>query len=280
LLFVAAPSYLTYLTREVPRWERENHCFSCHNNGDAARALYVARRKGYTIPAEALDSTAAWLRQPAQWTRIGGGAGSNDKNLARVQFASALAEAWRSGSLRDAAALRAASELLVANQDPDGSWPVDSGGLPGAPTTYGTALATYMARGVLETARSPGSKAAIARAKRWLSAAKPGSMTDAAALLLARPARSDCRNLLLAAQSTNGGGGPQRGMPAEAFDTALAVLALRGKGEAAKRGRAFLLKMQEPAGSWPETTRPSGGVSYAERISTAAWVAYALLSTQ
>src|SRR6266853_1906685 len=23
-----------YLVVEVPRWARENHCFSCHNNGD------------------------------------------------------------------------------------------------------------------------------------------------------------------------------------------------------------------------------------------------------
>src|SRR4051794_38197216 len=33
-----------YLAREVPAWNREHHCFSCHNNGDAARALYAATR--------------------------------------------------------------------------------------------------------------------------------------------------------------------------------------------------------------------------------------------
>jgi len=38
--------------------------------------------------------------------------------------------------------------------------------------------------------------------------------------------------------------------------------------------------MQQPAGGWPETTRPSGGVSYAEHISTTAWALYALLETQ
>ena len=37
---------LAFLCREVPRWSRENHCFSCHNNGDAARALYAGDRIG------------------------------------------------------------------------------------------------------------------------------------------------------------------------------------------------------------------------------------------
>jgi hypothetical protein len=35
-----------FLAVEVPRWSRENRCFSCHNNGDAARALYQASRVG------------------------------------------------------------------------------------------------------------------------------------------------------------------------------------------------------------------------------------------
>ncbi|MEX0713581.1 MAG: hypothetical protein WD278_14585 [Pirellulales bacterium] len=32
-------------------------------------------------------------------------------------------------------------------------------------------------------------------------------------------------------------------------------------------------------GSWPETTRPAGGQSYAQRISTTAWATIALLAT-
>lgn len=31
-----------FLKREVPAWARDNGCFSCHNNGDAARTLYAA----------------------------------------------------------------------------------------------------------------------------------------------------------------------------------------------------------------------------------------------
>ena len=31
-----------YLAHEVPRWRAEEGCYSCHNNGDAARALMAA----------------------------------------------------------------------------------------------------------------------------------------------------------------------------------------------------------------------------------------------
>ncbi len=41
---------VAFLSREVPRWSRENHCYSCHNNGDAARALYQASRAGIRVP--------------------------------------------------------------------------------------------------------------------------------------------------------------------------------------------------------------------------------------
>ncbi len=46
-----------FLKREVPAWSKNNGCFSCHNNGDAARALYAATRRGYRIPASVLADT-------------------------------------------------------------------------------------------------------------------------------------------------------------------------------------------------------------------------------
>src|ERR1039457_2260423 len=90
---------LAFLSREVPRWPQENHCYSCHNNGDAARALYVAQQRGYTIPAAALTDTTAWLRAPAKWDEIHGAPVASDKKLARIQFAAALSEAYRTGAV-------------------------------------------------------------------------------------------------------------------------------------------------------------------------------------
>ena len=272
-------SALTFLAREVPRWERENHCYSCHNNGDAARALYLGRQKGYSVPNEAISGTTEWLLTPERWDDIHGAPAASDKKLARIQFTAALAEAVRTGAVKTKPILASASVELLKLQSSDGSWQVDTGGLPGAPATYGTALATYLSRSSLELQKRTQFEAAINRATRWLSTTKPDSTVDAAALLLAQPDRDDCREFLLKSQTSDGGWGAQPRMPAEAFDTALVLLALRGAGPAAARARALLIKMQEADGGWPETTRPSGSQSYAERISTTGWVVYALLET-
>ena len=272
-------SALTFLAREVPRWERENHCYSCHNNGDAARALYLGIQKGYNVPNEAISGTTGWLLTPARWDEIHGAPAASDRNLARIQFTAALAEAVRTGAVKNEAILDSAAAALIKLQSADGSWKVDTGGLPGAPATYGTALATYLSRRALEVQKRSQFEAPRKRATHWLSTAKPGSTVDAAALLLANPGRSDCREFLLKSQTSDGGWGAQPKLRAEAFDTAMALLALKGEGPAAARGRAFLIKLQEADGGWPETTRPSGSQSYAERISTTGWVVYALLET-
>ena len=58
---------VAHLAREVPRWAKKNRCYSCHNNGDAARALYTAVRLGRSVPA------GAWpIRRPGLRIRPAG----------------------------------------------------------------------------------------------------------------------------------------------------------------------------------------------------------------
>lgn len=280
LFFLSAASpeqrAVEYLTREVPRWQRENHCYSCHNNGDAARALFAAQRAGHAFADDVLADTVRWLRQPGEWDNNHGNPGFSDTKLARIQFAAALAEA----RLADRAPLLAAAESLLPYQERDGSWQVSTGGMPGAPATYGVILATYMARRTLETAAAEHFSPAIARANQWLRVAKPANIPDMAALLLAVPERRELVKPIVNAQTSDGGWGPLPGAPAEAFDTALVLLALQGSGEskAIARGRAYLVTIQQADGSWPETTRPAGQISYAEHLSTTGWVLFALVS--
>jgi squalene cyclase len=263
----------------VPRWSKENGCFSCHNNGDGARALYVAQQTGYRIPKSALADTTRWLLAPADWDHNRANPASGDKKLAHIQFAAALAQAYEAGFVRDRSALIAAAKSVLPYQESDGSWQIDAGSAVGSPVTYGPALSTYMARRTLEIA---GFTEAAAKARQWLLASKPHSILDAAALLLALPARRDCLDLILGAQSSDGGWGPHPTAAAEPFDTAVVLLALRElhKPEAISRGRAFLVASQQPDGSWPETTRPPGGQSYAQHISTSAWATMALVLTE
>src|SRR4029077_9687350 len=96
---------ISCLAREVPRWAAENKCYSCHNNGDAARALYTALRLGYNVPPRSLADTSRWLSQPERWDHNGGETGVSDKRLARIQFAGALVEAVGAGLGKDGKAL-------------------------------------------------------------------------------------------------------------------------------------------------------------------------------
>src|SRR3954447_21847445 len=104
LWFAAAPPEqraAAYLSQEVPKWARENHCYSCHNNGDAARALYQAARSGRRVDQRALADTTGWLLQPAGWDHNGGDGPFNDKRLARIAFTAALATAVSTDWVRD-----------------------------------------------------------------------------------------------------------------------------------------------------------------------------------
>jgi hypothetical protein len=284
---------LAFLAREVPRWAAENKCYSCHNNGDAARALYAAVRLGRRVPPAALADTTRWLARPGGWDRNGGDGPSTDRKLARLQFAASLVEAAEAGLVKDVAALAEAAELVAGHQEEDGSWATDAEGTVGSPATHGRALATYLARRTLARADAGKHARAIARADAWARRTAVRTVPDAAGVLLflgragddaAAAQRRAAVALLRKAQGREGGWGPYVNSPPEAFDTAVAVLALAaGPDDAAsraprRRGRAYLVSAQQEDGSWIETTRPPGAESYAQRLSTAGWAALALLA--
>jgi hypothetical protein len=286
---------LAFLTREVPRWSAENHCYSCHNNGDAARALYTAVRLGYPIPPAALADTSRWLSRPQGWDHNKGDAAFSDKGLARIQFAAALVDALDAKQVKDPQALGQSAELVAMGQQKDGSWLVDTGGAIGSPATYGTFLATYQARRTLQRADPKRFGPAIARAEKWFQKTKVETVLEAAALLLALEGqdgadvaqrRRHCLALIRKGESASGGWGPYVHSPSEPFDTAVVLLALTCLGDRPDlkpliaRGRAYLLRIQCADGSWPETTRPAGLASYAQRLSTAGWATLALLATR
>lgn len=293
---------IEFLQREVPAWSRDNGCFSCHNNGDAARALFAASQKGYRIPSNAVADTTTWIASPAEWDHNKGDPGFSDKRLADLQFMASLKAALESGNAKADTALNVAALKVAKAQTEDGSWPVDSANPVGSPTTYGTTLATYMAWDSLRHVSTPEIATTRQKAEQRLSAIKPDSVPNAAVILLFHSNRwgNEAENpplphvvdyrtaleFLKRAQTGDGGWGPYVDSPPEAFDTALALLALAGfRTEAGvpdriRRGREFLTATQRSDGSWPATTRPSGGESYAQQMSTTGWAALALLATQ
>lgn len=267
---------VSYLSQEVPAWKANNGCYSCHNNGDAFRALLAARRAGYRVPERALADTVRWLTQPAAWDKQQADAAYRDKNLARIQFSLALAD------VNDRAALRLAADSLVKLQSADGSWPLEQDAAAGSPATYGTPLSTYAALRVLRVASSARTKEAIQRAEAWLRRLRPVATVDVAAVVMGVGA-VDGVQALLKSQTRNGGWGPYPNSPVEAFDTAIAMLALADHAAAKKaveRGAEWLGRAQLASGGWPATTRPSGGVSYAQHVSTTGWAVLALIKAR
>ncbi len=263
-LFAQEQKAVAYLEREVPNWPTENHCYSCHNNGDAARALI---RAGKPV---ALKETLVWLSNPGRWEQNRGHPASSDKKLARAQFTVALSAAV-AAQLAPLEALKTAAAQLVKDQDADGAWRAEGGESQlGSPVTWGTALTTLLAA---EAVKRGGQSVAADKGKRWLASFQPKSHMDLAVAVMA--GRQNFIAKLAQGQNNDGGWGPYAGSPSEAFDTALALLAVKTNPKA----RAYLVGTQLSEGGWPETTRPAGGQSYAQHISTSGWATLALLTT-
>ncbi len=280
---------MAYLEQEVPRWSKVNRCFSCHNNGDAARALFASVATPYAPKPEAMADTIEFLSHPDRWDRNGADGPFSDKTLARVQFAHALDAAIAAGKVVDRSSLVIAADGVAKDQAKDGSWAIDQASPIGSPSTYGPALATAIARTTLHHADPARFASSIARADRWMRDRAIQNTLDAAAWLMALPDDPKARDaiaFLRRAQNDDGGWGPFSRSSSEPFDTALALLALDHARRVvdiqamSRRGRVWLISSQKPDGSWPETTRPEGGESYAQRLSTTGWAALALVVTR
>jgi hypothetical protein len=286
---------LAFLACEVPRWSTENKCYSCHNNGDGARALYVAKHAGYALEGKSLSDTSRWLMDPDGWDHNGGEGPFSDKSLARLQFAATLRVAVESGLVPDRKPFERAAERLADDQAEDGCWPIEMPGVLGSPATYGRTLATAIARNTLSAADAKRHSARIARADTWLKHREVKSVLDASAVLIslegsttsaATARRRECLTILKTGQSDDGGWGPFVQSASEPFDTALAIVALKPLASDVEirrmlhRGRGYLIATQTAAGNWPETTRPPGAESYAQRLSTTGWATVALILTR
>ena len=176
---------VAFLSREVPRWSRQKHCFSCHNNGDAAPALLHAAARGLKVPDAALADTTRWLQKPESWEHNGGEGPFSDKRLARLAFTAALATAVSTGRVSEREAVVKAARALALDQAADGSWPLEGEDATSAPATYGRPLATLLARQSLATADAAGFRLAIDRADGWLKKLNTRNATEASVILLA-----------------------------------------------------------------------------------------------
>ena len=291
---------VSYLSKEVPKWHTTNGCYSCHNNGDGARALLMASHRGYDV-GPSLETSLAFLRAPETWATTKVLIEAN-RPLGRVSYAAALATAGERDAT-PAKALVQAAGLIIGDQQADGSWSPYPAHTDATPVTYGPALATWLARSTLIAAGREPDDFAVAQTDRWLRTYEVVHTADAAGVLLAMNVTSDVMadkqraislSILRRAQTSDGGWGPSADATPTVFHSALAILALQQYvsdprlarstyrpeelRDALDRGRRWLASQQLPDGSWPETMREAGKKSYAQKISTTSWALMALLS--
>ena len=108
----------------------------------------MAAHRGHDV-GDALADTRAFLQSPAGWAA--NKSHGDDDGLMRLQFAAALAAAGEK-DLTPSAALVEAAKIILADQLPDGSWVPDASDPPNSPLTWGTTVATWMARSTLISA--------------------------------------------------------------------------------------------------------------------------------
>ena len=216
----------------------------------------MAANRGHDVGG-ALAETRAFLQSPAGWTA--NKSHGDDEGLMRLQFAAALAAAGEK-DLTPAPALVEAAKIVLADQMQDGSWVPDASDPPNSPLTWGTAVATWMARSTLINAGREPDDFSVAQTDRWLRTVEVETVPDAAGVVLGLGVTSDVMadkqrarylNLLRFAQRESGGWGPlPNAERATAFDTALVLLALAAARDRSAFGPFHLPRGGAEGGDW------------------------------
>jgi hypothetical protein len=285
----ATEKAIGYLAAETPTWRTEHRCASCHHQGSAVRALLTARDKGRFKGDKPLENSLLWLAQPEKWSENHGDPNASDQTLADLQFGASLLAAQKQFPDRFRDDLPRFARQLTARQEKDGRFDLESSDGLATPITLGPILLTACARDVFQS-QGDEFRDSAKRANDWLINFKPRNTFEASSLLIAlkkgdaeKSARAAARKIVIASAHSTGGFGPYVSSPAEVFDTALAVIALSRDDDAKKnrplidKAKKQLVAWQSDNGSWEETTRPSGSISYAHRIATTSWALEALL---
>jgi hypothetical protein len=251
----------------------------------------LARGKGKLKSDEVLANSLDWLAQPKKWGENHGDPQASDQALAELQFGGSLLAAQKQFTERFREPLSQLAKQLAKRQGADGKLDLASADGLASPITLGPILLTGMARDVFAS-QGDSFRDQTRRANAWLKSFKPRNTLEGASLLISlglgeeeKLARVAARKIVIESAHDGGGFGPYASAPAEVFDTALAVISLSRDEEASRhrelveKGKKQLVLWQLEEGSWEETTRPSGGVSYAHRVSTTAWAVEALLES-
>jgi hypothetical protein len=251
------------LQRSSTEFFKESGCVGCHHQNLTSVAVSAARVKSVRVDESVAEEQLKVVK--GQWM------GAQEGLLQRIDppgqadtliyslFGLAATE-YPADAITDAMVTN-----LAAEQQPDGSW--FCGGISRSPIEEGCIARAALGLRMLQRYGPPGLKSEfsqrVARARAFLVEAEPKTTDDRAMLLLGlrwSDAGSGKINGaaqgLLDEQRPDGGWGGNPYLESDAYSTAVAIYALRESGVATvshhgyRRGLEFLLKTQQPDGSW------------------------------
>jgi len=262
---------LALLQRGAASWVERAQCGACHHRPLIDRLTALARQRGFAV-----DETLAAVRR-------GRGAAANaerPQNETTPQPAFDLA--WINHHFAEAGVARdapreAMAGALASLQFPDGRW---NPGPPRVPISGSSFVVTASAARVLQAYGPPDQRSEmtshVARARHWLMANNATETHDEAFRLLGLHWSGADRVVVMRAaaaltkeQNADGGWTQLRGMNSDAYITGLVMVALHETGlpvsdPAYQRGVDYLLRTQEPDGSWLVYTRAAPQNPYFE----------------
>ncbi len=276
---------VAFLSVEVPKWARENKCFSCHNNGDALHGLLTAAKAGELADRKPLADTLAFLASPERWDANGPDGPFKDTKLRGFNLpprwpppstpacrsSAGTGESRRIGGAaaiarRQLADRRARQHRLARHLRPALATATSIRTLSAADRRRTPCRWPRLAAG----SKRPSPKTcSMPRPRCWRWLRRPVTRcrqcASAAPCCCAKVnrrtaagARSSIRRLKCSTRPWSCWPWPAQ-QPTSELSAFIA------------RGRKYLLAEQSPDGSWPATTRPAGADSYAQQLSTTGW---------
>jgi hypothetical protein len=287
---------LAFVETKGLNWLRVRKCASCHHVPQMVWVQRDARARGFEIDAMGLaeatefllaaDNRAGIVPNPGDPERAG-----NPYSL----LAAYTVLAFRNGGKEaEPAALevnKKATSHLLSKQESDGSWKRFEGRSPVMPLQESSTLLAEFSLGP-EPKDGDDSVPKRKLVRQWLDANSKGdNAIDLSGRILVAHNSVASVEQLLTIQNEDGGWSQTKEMASDAYATGTAMYALLSRGGVDKnapsilRARDFLVKAQEPDGSWKMTSRPPNngngttGAGNLEPITVAgsAWAVLGLL---
>ncbi|HEV8485299.1 MAG TPA: ankyrin repeat domain-containing protein [Blastocatellia bacterium] len=246
-------------------WSKKETCTSCHHQLLPELPLRLARERGVPFDQKvARDATAAAFAYLKDL----------DAAVQGYDYIDVLFDAWslvaaHAAGVKPSLSTAAYAQFIAGHQHPDGSWPTTDNRPPQAHSLFTTtAVCAKAVRDYLPESLKAERETRMRRAREWLLKARPQTTEDRAFQLLGlhwtgagKYARDTAMVQLLAEQRNDGGWSQLPGLASDAYATGEVLSALREGNQLSttdaiyERGARFLLKAQEPDGSWRVRSR-------------------------